>query len=600
MVPVWKFVASMRSIKGNYYGGCEAKMGLVNLTIDGQKVQVPEDSTILEAARQAGIKIPTLCYLKEINQLGACRVCLVEIEKVRGLKTACVYPVAEGMVVRTNTAEVREARKAVVELILSNHPFECLTCDRNTKCELQALAKQLGITDVRFQGENTVFKRDQSSAAIVRDPDKCVLCRRCVSVCQQIQGVGVLGTTERGFASIIAPPFQQLLNETDCVYCGQCVNVCPVGAITEKDDTDLVWAALQDSRRHVVVQTAPAVRAALGEEFGYPIGTSVTGQMVAALRKLGFDKVFDTDFTADLTIMEEGHEFLERLQTKGKLPLITSCSPGWINYLEHFYPELMSYVSTCKSPQQMFGALAKTYYAQKANLDPENIFVVSIMPCLAKKYECQRPEMQSSGFQDVDVVLSTRELAKMIKEVGLDFTSLPAEEYDEPLGDSSGAAIIFGASGGVMEAALRTVYEMVTARELKELDFKEVRGLEGIKEAALVLAGQKVRVAVANSLGKAKILLEEIKAGKSPYAFIEIMACPGGCLGGGGQPLGATDEIKEKRLQAIYQLDKEAKIRKSHENPAIIKLYEEYLDHLLEHEVHELLHTYYSRRKVYE
>ena len=607
MVPVWKFVASMRSIKGNYYGGCEAKMGLVNLTIDGQKVQVPEDSTILEAARQAGIKIPTLCYLKEINQLGACRVCLVEIEKVRGLKTACVYPVAEGMVVRTNTAEVREARKAVVELILSNHPFECLTCDRNTKCELQALAKQLGITDVRFQGENTVFKRDQSSAAIVRDPDKCVLCRRCVSVCQQIQGVGVLGTTERGFASIIAPPFQQLLNETDCVYCGQCVNVCPVGAITEKDDTDLVWAALQDSRRHVVVQTAPAVRAALGEEFGYPIGTSVTGQMVAALRKLGFDKVFDTDFTADLTIMEEGHEFLERLQTEGKLPLITSCSPGWVKFCEHNYPEFLDNLSTAKSPQQMFGALAKTYYAQKMGVNPADVFSVSIMPCTAKKFEKERPELGDSGFADVDAVLTTRELAKMIKMAGINFRELPWEKYDEPLGISTGAGLIFGVTGGVMEAALRTVYEVVAGKTLEKVDFVEVRGLEGVKEAVVTIPSLgDVRVAVAHGLGNAKKILEKVKAGEVEYHFIEIMACPGGCVGGGGQPLvsgpdrlALEEHYLALRAKAVYQEEKTMTWRKSHENPAIKELYAEFLVKPLSERSEQLLHTGYTVRPKY-
>ena len=572
----------------------------VKIKINDREISVPEGTTILEAARQAGIKIPTLCHHPALQPEATCRVCLVEIKGHSRFATACNTSVQAGDEIFTNSPAVREARKTVLELILAAHPQECLICARNQNCELQRLADEYHLREIPFELTAGNLPLCDDNPAIVWDPNKCIKCGRCVQVCQEIQQVGALNMRGRSGDYGMATAYELDLGATECVYCGQCVNVCPVGALTEKDDTSKVWAALRDETKQVVVQTAPAVRVALGEEFGLEPGEITTGQMIASLKRLGFERVFDTNFTADLTIVEESREFLQRLKDGGPLPLITSCSPGWINYLEHFYPELMSYVSTCKSPQQMFGALAKTYYAQKANLDPENIFVVSIMPCLAKKYECQRPEMQSSGFQDVDVVLSTRELAKMIKEVGLDFTSLPAEEYDEPLGDSSGAAIIFGASGGVMEAALRTVYEMVTARELKELDFKEVRGLEGIKEAALVLAGQKVKVAVANSLGKAKILLEEIKAGKSPYAFIEIMACPGGCLGGGGQPLGATDEIKEKRLQAIYQLDKEAKIRKSHENPAIIKLYEEYLDHLLEHEVHELLHTYYSRRKVYE
>lgn len=579
-------------------------MAMLNITIDGQQMQVPEGITVLEAARMAGIKIPTLCYLKDINKIGACRICLVEIERARGLQPSCMYPVMEGMVVRTNTPAIREARKAVVELILSNHPMECLTCERSTNCELQALAKQFGITEVRFQGENTVFPKDTSSPAIVRNPDKCVLCRRCVSVCNKVQGVGVLGMTERGFESIAAPVFNHQLSEVDCVYCGQCVNVCPVGALTEKDDTQAVWDAINDPEKFVVVQTAPAVRAALGEEFGYPIGTSVTGKMVAALRRLGFDKVFDTDFTADLTILEEGNELLERVKNGGKLPLITSCSPGWVKFCEHNYPEFLDNLSTAKSPQQMFGALAKTYYAKKCGVDPAKIFSVSIMPCTAKKFERQRPELRDSGFADVDAVLTTRELAKMIKVAGMDFKALPEEQYDEPMGISTGAGLLFGATGGVMEAALRTVYEVVTGKTLKKLDFVDVRGLEGVKEASVELAPLgTVKVAVAHGLSNARKVLEKVKAGEADYQFIEIMACPGGCVGGGGQPIVSAptrmdleEDYRALRAKAIYEEDKGMPMRKSHENPAVKALYEEFLVKPLGEKSHHLLHTHYTPR----
>jgi NADP-reducing hydrogenase subunit HndD len=583
-------------------------MEMVTLTIDGQKVQAPVGSTVLEAARKAGIKIPTLCYLKEINKIGACRVCLVEIERARGLQASCVYPVAEGLVVRTNSPAIREARKAVVELILSNHPMECLTCERNTNCELQALAKQFGITDIRFKGANTEFPKDTSSPSIVRNPDKCILCRRCVSVCNKIQGVGVLGTTERGFESIVAPPFHHKLSEVDCVYCGQCINVCPVGALTEKDDTEAVWNAINDPEKIVVVQTAPAVRAALGEEFGYPVGTSVTGKMVAALRRIGFDKVFDTDFTADLTILEEGNELLERVKNGGKLPLITSCSPGWVKFCEHNYPEFLDNLSTAKSPQQMFGALAKTYYAKKLGVDAEKIFSVSIMPCTAKKFERQRPEMRDSGFADVDAVLTTRELAKMIKTAGIDFAALPQEKYDEPMGISTGAGLLFGATGGVMEAALRTVYEVVTGKTLENLDFVAVRGLEGVKEASVDLPPLGiVKVAVAHGLGNARKILERVKAGEAEYQFIEIMACPGGCVGGGGQPLVGgpermtlEEDYRALRAKAIYEEDAGMPMRKSHENPAVKALYEEFLVKPLGEKSHHLLHTQYTPRVKYQ
>lgn len=582
-------------------------MEMVTLTIDGQKVQAPAGSTVLEAARQAGIDIPTLCYLKEINKIGACRVCLVEIEKTRGLQASCVYPVAEGIVVKTNTPLIREARKAVVELILSNHPMECLTCSRSTNCELQALANKLGITEIRFKGENTEFPKDVSSPSIERTPDKCILCRRCVSVCNEVQGVGVLGTTERGFESIVAPPFHRELADVNCVYCGQCVNVCPVAALKEKDDTGRVWEAINNPEKVVVVQTAPAVRAALGEEFGLPVGTSVTKKMVAALRRLGIDKIFDTDFTADLTILEEGSELLERIKNGGKLPLITSCSPGWIKFCEHHYPEFLDNLSTAKSPQQMFGALAKTYYAEKSGIDPVKIFSVSIMPCTAKKFERQRPEMKDSGYYDVDAVLTTRELAKMIKEAGIDFLALPEEEYDAPMGISTGAGLIFGASGGVMEAALRTVYELVTGQPLNKVDFMEVRGLKGIKEASVDLPPLgTVKVAVAHGLGNARRLLERVKAGEATYHFIEIMACPGGCLAGGGQPLVSgpermklAEDFRALRAKAIYEEDKGMPLRKSHENPAVRALYEEYLMKPLGEKSHHLLHTHYQPRIKY-
>ncbi|MGQ9557552.1 MAG: NADH-dependent [FeFe] hydrogenase, group A6 [Desulfurispora sp.] len=572
-------------------------MSLVTLTIDGQEVRVPPGTTILAAAKEAGVKIPTLCYLEEINAIGACRLCLVQVEGARTLVASCVALVSEGMVVHTSTPEVRRARAINLELLLSNHPQDCLTCIRNTGCELQQLAAELGVREVRFAGALPPYEPDQSSLSLVRDPQKCVLCRRCVAVCDRVQGVHAIDVQERGFATVVAPAFLAPLGDVACVNCGQCSLVCPTAAIREKDQTAEVWAALSDPQKHVVVQTAPAVRVSIGEMFGLPPGSIVTGKLVAALRRLGFDRVFDTDFTADLTIMEEGSEFIHRLQNGGKLPLITSCSPGWIKFIEHFYPELLPHLSTCKSPQQMFGALAKTYYAQKAGIDPANIFVVSIMPCTAKKFEAARPEMMASGFVDVDVVLTTRELGRMLKQAGIDFAALPEEDYDEPLGISTGAAVIFGATGGVMEAALRTAYELITGSTLLSLDFTEVRGLQGIKEATVNIDGSVINVAVAHGLGNARALLDSLVRGEKQYHFIEIMCCPGGCIGGGGQPISSDPEIRAKRLEAIYRADRELPWRKSHENPAVRALYEEFLGQPLGHKSHRLLHTSYTARE---
>jgi NADH-quinone oxidoreductase subunit G/NADP-reducing hydrogenase subunit HndD len=571
-------------------------MAMVRLTIDGREVQVEQGTTVLEAARKVNINIPTLCYLKDINVIGACRICVVEVKGARTLQAACVTPVAENMVVLTNTPAVRNSRRMTLELILSNHPFECPTCVRNQNCELQSLAEAFGIREVRYTGANPEHVMDDSSVSLIRDPDKCILCRRCVSVCEKVQTVNAIGPQGRGFDTVIAPGVDMVLAESNCVNCGQCVLVCPTGALYERDQTEEVWAALADPKKHVVVQTAPAVRVAIGEMFGMAPGSVATGQMVAAIRRLGFDKVFDTDFTADLTIMEEGSELIERINTGGVLPLITSCSPGWVKFIEHFYPALLPHVSTCKSPQQMFGALAKTYYAEKAGVDPADIFSVSIMPCTAKKFEAQRPEMNSSGYQDVDVVLTTRELGRMLKQAGIDFNELPEEDYDEPLGISTGAAVIFGATGGVMEAALRTAYELITGSTLASVDFVDVRGLEGVKEATVKVGDLDVKVAVAHGLGNARKLLDALQAGEANYHFIEIMCCPGGCIGGGGQPIPTDYEIRQQRIDGIYTADEAMALRKSHENPAIQQLYKEFLEKPLGHKSHQLLHTHYTPR----
>jgi len=584
------------------------------LTIDNVKVEVAAGATILDASRKAGIRIPTLCYMEKVQAIGACRVCLVEVEGAKTLVASCVMPAGEGMKVKTNTKRVREARRMVVELLLSDHDGDCQTCNRSGDCELQALARELGIKEITYPGAKGRKLIDDSTPALTRDSAKCIHCRRCVAVCSQIQGVGALFPQSRGFKSVIGPAFAQNLDTVTCVQCGQCAAVCPVGAISERDQIDEVWAALDNPKKHVIVQTAPAIRAALGECFGLPPGTLVTGKMVSALRRLGFHAVFDTNFTADLTILEEGTELLTRLKKalvdkeKVALPMYTSCSPGWIKYVEHFYPDIREHISTCKSPQQMFGAVAKTYYAEKIGKKAEDIFVVSVMPCTAKKYEAQRPEMNSSGVRDVDVVLTTRELGRMIQQAGIDFVNLPDDKMDSPLGISSGAADIFANTGGVMEAALRTAYEIVTGKQLpaENLHIKPIEGLQGVKEASLkitgavpawsFLEGVTVNVAVAHGLSNARKVIERMKSGEANYHFVEVMTCPGGCIGGGGQPRVTTDEVRMKRIGAIYREDEGKKLRKSHENPEVAQIYKEFLGKPLGEKSHHLLHTHYKSR----
>ncbi len=572
---------------------------MVTLTIDNKVVTAPEGATILEAARGVGIVIPTLCeYQPLYHTPGSCRICVVEVSRNRNLVASCVHPAADGMVIQTNSLRVRRARRVVLEMLLSDHPNECTTCRKSPMCELRKLAETFGVETIRIP--QTDFKDrsiDRSSPSLVRDSAKCINCGRCVVACDR-QTVSLLTPRGRGFTSRVVPAMDADLSDAVCSYCGQCAVVCPTGAIMEKDDTDRVWEYLDDSKKHVVVQEAPAVRAQLGEGFGLPAGTLVTGKMIAALRRLGFDRVFDTNFTADLTIMEEGHELLHRIETGKKLPMITSCSPGWIKFIEHFYPSLLGHVSTCKSPQQMFGALAKTYYAETAGIDPADIVVVSVMPCTAKKFEANRQEMCASGFQDVDVVLTTRELIRMIREAGIDFGALPDEVYDEPMGYYTGAATIFGTTGGVMEAALRTVYEVVTHQKLSELNITTVRGLDGIKSAVIEVGSLKeVRAAVAHGLGNARILLDQIQKGISNYHFIEIMACQGGCVGGGGQPLPTSEAILNRRAAALYFDDEKVQEKRaSHENPSVRKLYETFLEKPLGEKSHALLHTHYIER----
>lgn len=575
-------------------------MEKVKLIIDGMEMEVDKGTTVLQAARKAGIHIPTLCYLQDVNHSSSCRVCVVEVGP--RLIASCTLVAEEGMNVKTNTPKVREARKAVVELLLSNHKRECTTCSRSENCELQSVSKDLNIRDIRFDGERLANGMDDSSTSVVRDMEKCILCGRCISTCSNVQTVHAIGFANRGFDTVVSPAYNKPLSETVCINCGQCIMACPVGALSEKENIKDVWSAIADPDKYVVVQTAPAVRVGLGEEFGMPIGSRVTGKMAAALRKLGFNQVFDTDFAADLTIMEEGTELLHRLANEEKLPLMTSCCPGWVKFVEHYYPQMLDNLSTCKSPHEMEGALIKSYFAEKMNIDPSKIVVVSIMPCVAKKFENQREELSSGELQDVDYVLTTRELAQMIKEAGIDFTNLPEEDFDNPLGESTGAAVIFGATGGVAEAALRTIFEITAGKELDTIDYTVVRGTEGIKEAAIELPnGKVINAAVAHGLSNARKLLDMIENGEKDYQFIEVMACPGGCVTGGGQPIVNSRvrenlDIKAERAKAIYEEDKALPIRKSHKNPYITKIYEEFLKEPNGHLSHELLHTHYKKR----
>lgn len=576
-------------------------MEMVNIKINGMPLSVPAGSTILEAARYAGINIPTLCWMKDLNEIGACRICVVEVVRAKTLVTACVYPVNEGMEIYTNSPRVMKARKMTLELMLSTHDKKCLSCVRSENCELQKLCRDYGVEDVdAFEGENPQSPLDETTLHMVRDNNKCILCRRCVAACED-QFVGVIGPNGRGFDTHIGCAFEKDLGDVACVSCGQCIVNCPTGALREKDQIDEVVAAIADPKKHVVVQTAPSVRAALGEEFGMPIGTNVEGKMVAALRRLGFDKVFDTEFGADMTIMEEAHEFIDRVQNGGVLPLITSCSPGWIKFCEFYYPELLPNLSSCKSPQQMQGALIKTWYAETHNIDPKDIVSVSVMPCTAKKFEISRDDENAAGVPDVDVVLTVRELARMIKRANIDLTMLPDEKFDPTMDVSTGAAVIFGATGGVMEAALRTAADTLTGKSLDSIDYEEVRGTDGIKEAVYNVAGMDVKVAVASGLSNANEILKKVKNGEADYHFIEIMCCPGGCVNGGGMPIQPSSvrnfvDIRKERAKVLYEEDKNLPLRKSHDNPVVKKCYAEYLGEPGSHKAHEILHTTYTPR----
>ncbi|MEE0064159.1 MAG: NADH-dependent [FeFe] hydrogenase, group A6 [Acutalibacteraceae bacterium] len=580
-------------------------MEMVNIKINNMPLSVPKGISILEAARMAGIEIPILCYLKKINEIGACRICMVEVKGARSLVTACVYPVNEGMEIFTNTERVRKSRKMTLELILSTHDRKCLSCVRSGTCELQQLCKEFGVDDEgRFDGANPVHEYDDSAIHMIRDNGKCILCRRCVAACKA-QHISVIGANARGFDTHIGSAFERPLDSVACVSCGQCIVNCPTGAIYEKDDTAKVLEAINDPEKFVVVHTAPSIRVTLGECFGMHIGTNVQGKMVAALRRLGFDKVFDTDFGADLTIVEEANEFLGRVQNGGVLPMITSCSPGWIKYCEHYYPDMLDHLSSCKSPQQMSGAIIKTWYAEKMGIDPKDIVVVGIMPCTAKKFETKRDDQAASGYPDVDYSLTTRELGRMIESAGIYFKHLPDEEFDNPLGDSTGAAVIFGATGGVMEAALRTAVEKLSGEELKSLDFTEVRGTDGIKEASYTVNGMEVKVCVVSGLANANTIMEKVKNGTADYHFIEIMGCPGGCVNGGGQPIQHAVvrnfvDLRARRAAALYEADKDMPLRKSHESEAVKRLYAEFLGEPGSHKAHEVLHTSYVARPKYK
>lgn len=574
---------------------------MINLTIDGRNIEVPEGTTILQAAAKLNIDIPTLCYLKEINEIGDCRMCLVEVEGKRGFATSCIQKVEEGMVVHTKTPEVLEARKTMLDLILSNHHQDCDNCVRKENCELQDLIKQFDKEKTVYEGTKNTYEIDDKSPSIVRDPNKCILCRRCVSMCNKVQKIGAIGVTERGFNSCVSTAGHNSLNDVNCTFCGQCIEVCPTGALREKDSTQIVWDKINDKNTYVIVQTAPSVRVALGEEFGMPIGTNVEGKMVNALKQMGFDKVFDTNTGADFTIVEEGTEFIKRLQNNDNLPMITSCCPGWVKYIEMNYPENIGHLSSCKSPHEMFGALLKTYYAKKEEIDPSKMFVVSVMPCIAKKYERQREEMK----QDVDAVITTRELARMIKQAKIDFVNLEDAKFDDPMGEATGAAAIFGVTGGVMEAALRSVFEIVTGKPLDKISFEQVRGESGIKRAEIEIGDKKVKVAVAHGLANAQTIMEEIKSGKADYQFVEIMACPGGCITGGGQPIKNAKiqenvDVHKKRAEAMYSIDEKSVIRKSHENPVLKQIYKEFLGEPNGELAHKLLHTHYSKKEKYK
>ncbi len=584
-------------------------METINITINGMAVEAPKGSTILQAAKGAGIDIPTLCYLKEINEIGACRICMVEADEGRGarLVASCVYPITEGMKVYTNTPKVIDYRKKTLQLILSDHDKKCLSCVRSGKCELQKLCHDFGVDDEnKYAGVANEFEIDDSAAHMVRDNNKCINCRRCIAACEKTQGIGVIGANNRGFITEISSPFGMGLGETACVCCGQCIAVCPTGAIYEKSDVDKIMAAIADPSKHVVVQTAPAVRAALGEPFGFPMGTGVEGKMAAALRRIGFERVFDTDFAADVTIMEEATELLGRVTNGGVLPMITSCSPGWIKFCEHYYPDQLDHLSSCKSPQQMFGGILKTYYAEKMGWDPKDIVSVSVMPCTAKKFEIGRPDQSAAGVPDLDYTMTTRELARLIERCGINFKELPDEAFDDPMGESTGAAVIFGATGGVMEAALRTaVWKLTGETNDSPLEFKEVRGVEGIKEATYEVAGISVKVAVASGLQNARVIMDKIRAGEADYTFVEIMACPGGCVNGGGQPQVPASvrnftDIRAERAKALYNYDENMPRRKSHENESVKKLYAEYFGEPNSHRAHEVLHTTYVQRKIHE
>lgn len=577
---------------------------MVNVTIDGQKVIVPEGTTILNAAKKAGIDIPTLCYLKEINEVGDCRMCIVEVEGRKGFATSCIQTVEEGMVIHTHTPNILEARHVILDLIISNHAKDCLTCTRSGNCELQTLATKFNVLNVEFEGEMTKHKIDDLSPSIVRDFNKCILCRRCVAACKNVQEIGAIDCINRGFESCISTVGDKSLNDVNCTFCGQCIEACPTGALHEKETINDVWAKLKDPNTIVIVQTAPAVRVALGEEFGMPIGTNVAGKMITALKRLGFDKVFDTNTGADLTIMEEANEFVNRFKKDDNLPMITSCSPGWVKYIEMNFPELLPHLSSCKSPHQMFGAILKTYYAEKENINPEKMYVVSVMPCIAKKFERQRPEMKEGDFYDVDNVITTRELARMIKQANIEFTKLEDGKFDSPMGEATGAGAIFGVTGGVMEAALRTAQDTLTGEDLPKIEFKQVRGGEGIKKATIEIAGKNINVVAASGLSNAKKILEEIKEGKADYQFVEIMACPGGCIMGGGQPIKSSKirsevDIKKLRADTLYSIDEKSKIRKSHESPIMKQLYKEYLEYPGSEKAEKLLHTQYERKEKY-